>query len=101
MNLEVKTYEEWTASGQDLLDFLGRNPCEVDYYLFQDQLGALPPNFHQAGFMQVGEPFTSILNPLDRNMKDRINLYFTFSRKIVDKNQERFFYLGILPDFNK
>lgn len=88
----LKTYEDWVKSQQDLENFLGEIPCEIDEDIYYDQLGALPPLYHDKGFQyhnifQVGEAYTSI---------DGINQIMTFT-----ESNNRFFYLGILPEFKQ
>ena len=94
----MKTYKEWVESKLDLYDFLGEYPVEIDEDIFYDQLGAVSPAYYDFGLLQVGEPYTHLKSD---NTEYGIPAYCTI-KIVTDKDYiYRYFYIGILPEFNK
>lgn len=89
----LKTYKDWVKSQQDLKEFLGIEPCEIDFKLYDDQLMCVPPEYYIGNtfevsmLLQVGEVYTH---------QNGIPFYFTFKR-----TANKYYYLGILPEFKQ
>lgn len=82
----MKTYKQWQKSSLDLDQFL-EYPCEIDEKLYMYIAEIVAPNYCNGGIFQCGEPMYS-----DEN---GIGWYDT-----VSDVKGKYFYLGILPDFN-
>ena len=81
----MKTYEKWEESNLDLYLFLGNEPCEIDEGIFLHLLEAVSPYYFDGAFGQCGEAM---------EMKNGITY-----RETVQSIENRYFYLGILPQF--
>lgn len=87
----MKTYNDWEKSNIDLDKYLGEIPCEIDEGLFNYVGEAVAPLFIYDGFAQCGEvEFTK------GEREDMISYHIT-CRIIEDK----YYYLGILPEFQQ
>lgn len=86
----MKTKKQWEKSGLDLDEFLGEEPCRIDEDLYNYIGEAVAPNWCCQSFVQLGEA--------EKEDEDIPGLmYYTTATHVGD----RYFYLGILPDFNK
>lgn len=59
---EIKTLKEWEESGKNWNDFCKPGDL-VDEYVYWYFLEILPPRNMVAGYLQVGEPYDSRMNP--------------------------------------
>ena len=90
----MKTLEAWEKSNLDLDDYLGNEPCEIDEVLFNYIAETVLPQFLYGGFVQGGECERSeFTNPF---YLEEIFFYMTTSSV-----NEKYFYLGILPEFKQ
>nr|WP_293837506.1 hypothetical protein [uncultured Arsenicibacter sp.] len=86
----IKTLKGWEESGLDLSKYLMAAPCEIDEGIFMHIGEAVAPYFCAGDFVQCGEPDTHLewgleLMPL---------------RMTAVQQGERYFYLGVLPEFS-
>lgn len=86
---EIKTLKDWEQSDLDLDKYLP-TPCEIDEELYLDILETVPPHYISDYAQQGGDPEDTIKG---RN-GEKIYIYMT-----VKQIANRYFYLGMLPEF--
>lgn len=90
-----KTFKKWEKSDLDLDDYLGEIPCEIDEELYNFIGECVAPQYlgGQNGLVQGGDAFDS------EDTGEDFEEIFTYStcRQIGEK----FYYLGILPEFKQ
>jgi hypothetical protein len=82
----IKTYSDWEESGIDFSKWI-KPMDEIDEELYLHFGEIVSPQYCSYGFIQCGEAFEK---------KGDTYLYETFYC-----NDNRYFYLGILPEFNQ
>jgi hypothetical protein len=82
----IKTYQDWEKSELNLSEFLSEND-EIDYEIYEHILCEYcPPNYDDEIIGQCGEAWDE---------RDGVFYYETVKQK-----DDKYFYLGILPDKN-
>lgn len=87
----VKTKLGWDESGLDL-DVYMPEPCEIDEALFWYICEVVPARYRDSSLCQGGDPLTS--SPSFREDEEEVYRLMT-----VSEVGEKYFYLGVLPDF--
>lgn len=83
---KIKTYKGWDKSGLDLDEYL-TEPCEIDEELLNYIGECVAPTYVSPEFTQGGDP-----------CKTENGVEFFATCSIVG---DKYFYLGILPEFKK
>ena len=82
----MKTYKQWEESEKDFHDFI--EPLdEIDLEIYIHFSGIVVPQYCKNGLLQCGEAWDE---------KDGMYRYETFM-----ENNERLYYIGILPEFKQ
>lgn len=81
----MKTLLDFLESNLDFTDFVNNEPCEITEDLYDYFADILPPQFQDENLFQANEA--------EFEMYDLL-YYMTFS-----KTNEKYFYIGICPEF--
>ena len=85
----MKTLKQWEKSKLDLDEFL-TEPCQIDEALYLDILECVGATYSTDYAQQGGDPMDSFYNDDD----EQVFTYFT-----VKAVNDKYFFLGILPEF--
>lgn len=85
----MKTYKKWQKSDSDLSKYLGE-PCQIDEELFLYIAETTVPQYDDNDLTQMGEAMYSRRNYYG----EKVLFYITAS--VVN---EKYYYIGILPEF--
>lgn len=87
MENKIKTYQDWQSNFDgDLSQYLGQIPCEIDEILYLYLAEVTAPTYSSENFIQTGE--ASFSNKFGA-------LFYHTCSSFGDK----YFYLGVLPEF--
>ena len=83
----IFTLDEWNKSGLELDQYL-QYPCEIDEDMYNHIAECVAPWFCHEGIVQSGEPMYA-------------DGLFVMYRATAFAKDDRYFYLGILPEFKQ